>query len=75
MHSCNVGVNDTIDSLINKGVINKTYRPVGGTLDPNTIVINKPFTKKIFRCSFDMGRELFEVYPQFSVINNCTEKK
>ena len=25
MHSCNVGVNDTIDSLINKGVINKTY--------------------------------------------------
>ena len=72
MHSCNVGVNNTIDSLINKGVINKTYRPVGGTLDPNTIVINKPFTKKIYRCSFDMGRELFEVYPQFSVINNCT---
>lgn len=54
------------------GVILKSYKmpSKGERLDLNTIPINKNLVKDFYKCSFELGKELFEVYPQFATINN-----
>ena len=53
------------------GVILKSYKMPGKgeRLDLNTIPINKNLVKDFYKCSFELGKELFEVYPQFATIN------
>ena len=53
------------------GVILKSYKipSKGERLDLNTIPINKNLVKDFYKCSFELGKELFEVYPQFATIN------
>ena len=53
------------------GVILKSYKMPGKgeRLDLNTIPINKNLVKDFYRCSFELGKELFEIYPQFATIN------
>ena len=53
------------------GVILKSYKMPckGERLDLNTIPINKNLVKDFYRCSFELGKELFEIYPQFATIN------
>ena len=53
------------------GVILKSYKMPGKgeRLDLNTIPINKNLVKDFYRCSFELGKELFETYPQFATIN------
>lgn len=53
------------------GVILKSYKipGKGKRLDLNTIPINKNLVKDFYKCSFELGKELFEVYPQFATIN------
>lgn len=53
------------------GVILKSYKmpSKGERLDLNTIPINRNLVKDFYKCSFELGKELFEVYPQFATIN------
>ena len=62
---------DILVQLQNKGIILKSFKiPVQGTsFDPYSIPINKNFIKNLYRSSFEMGKELFEAYPQFGSIN------
>lgn len=53
------------------GIINKTYKipQKGERLNIYDIPINKKVVKDFFKCSFEMGKELFENYPMFGLIN------
>ena len=53
------------------GIINKTYKipQKGERLNIYDIPINKNIVKDFFKCSFEMGKELFENYPMFGLIN------
>lgn len=53
------------------GVILKSYKipKKGEKLDLYDIPINKNLTKDFYKCSFELGKELFEEYPQFGFIN------
>ena len=64
----------TLYSLQEKGVINKSYviPDKGEKFIPSDVSINKNFMKTLFNCSFELGNELFEHYPQFTVINGVT---
>ena len=62
---------DLLISLQEKEVILKSYKipEKGMQFDPHSIPINKNFIKNLYKCSFELGKELFEVYPQFASIN------
>ena len=57
--------------LQNIGILLKTYKipNKGEKLDIYDIPINKNFIKDFYKSSFEMGKELFETYPQFGLIN------
>ena len=59
-------------ALKDAGVILKSYKipEKGEHLDIYAIPINKNVTKDFYKSSFDMGKELFDTYPQFPTINN-----
>lgn len=69
----NSGINlrELISTLQDKEIILKSYKipKEGQTFDPFLIPINKNFIKNLYKCSFELGKELFEVYPQFGTIN------
>ena len=60
-----------LELLQSKGIILKSYSiPKPGTsFEPEKVEFNKNFVKQFFRASFEMGEELFNVYPQFLTIN------
>ena len=60
--------------LQNIGIILKTYKipNKGEKLDIYDIPINKNFIKDFYKSSFEMGKELFETYPQFGLINGSS---
>ena len=68
---CRNGIRETLISLQNKEVITKAYKipEKGQKFIPEDVTINKNFVKNFYRCSFDMGKELFEIYPMFGLIN------
>lgn len=68
---CRNGIRESLISLQNKEIITKAYKVpnVGEKFIPEDVTINKNFVKNFYRCSFDMGKELFEVYPMFGLIN------
>ena len=74
LHDCNIGVREVILSLQEKGIIIKSYKcpKSGQSFDPYSIPFNKNFIKNLYRCSFEMGKELFEAYPQFGIIGTST---
>lgn len=65
---------DTLVSLQNKGIILKSYNipKKGETFIPESVQISKNFFTTIYRSAFDMGKELFEIYPMFGEINGTT---
>lgn len=71
LHDCNIGVREVILSLQEKGIVLKSYKcpKSGEPFDPYSIPFNKNFIKNLYKCSFEMGKELFEEYPQFGNIN------
>ena len=71
LHECNISIQNMIISLQNKGIILKSYKcpKAGNSFDPYSIPFNKAFIKMIFKSSFELGKELFEEYPQFGNIN------
>ena len=72
LHDCNISVRDVILSLQSKGIVLKSFHcPCEGqSFNPYEIPLNKNFIKNIYKSSFEMGKELFETYPQFGNINN-----
>lgn len=68
---CRNGIRESLISLQNKEIITKAYKVpnVGEKFIPEDVTINKNFVKNFYRCSFDMGKELFEAYPMFGIIN------
>lgn len=61
-------------SLQTKGVIVKSCKipNSGETLDVHSLEFNKTFLKQIYKSSFDMGKELFDIYPMFVTIGDST---
>lgn len=64
---------EVLIELQRKEIILKSYKipPIGETFDPLAIPINKNFIKNLYKCSFELGKELFETYPQMTLINGC----
>lgn len=58
--------------LRDAGVINKTYKipEKGSIFNPLDVPLNKTMVKDFYKCSFDLGRELWETYPLFGIVNN-----
>lgn len=71
LHDCNIGIKELISSLQNKGIILKSFKcpSPGQPFDPYSIPFNKNFIKYIYKCAFELGKELFEEYPQFGNIS------
>lgn len=66
-----IQLREVLISLQDKEIILKSYRmpKQGEVFDPLAIPINKNFIKNLYKCSFELGKELFEEYPQFGSIN------
>lgn len=69
---------DVLSSLQNKDVILKSYNiPKEGTKlqlnELNKIPINKNVQKSIFKSSFEMGYELYEIYPSIIYVNGSAQ--
>ena len=58
---------DTLSSLQEKGIINKSYKipEKGAVFNPRDVDFNKIFLKSYLQHSGDMGMELFMNYPSF----------
>lgn len=67
-----ITLRDMLITLQNKGVILQAYHipEKGQEFNPYEIQVNKNFIKNLYKCSFEMGKELFEVYPQFTTLSN-----
>lgn len=67
-----VNLRDLLISLQEKEVLLKSCKIArsGEEFDPYALQINKNFIKNLYKCSFELGKELFEEYPAFAVINN-----
>jgi len=65
---------DILLSLQNKGIILKSYKvpQKGEEFNPIDIPYNQNFLKFFHRESFEMGKELFDIYPMFGNINGST---
>ena len=66
-----VKLRETLNSLKEKGIILKSWKlpNQGSQLVVENIPINQNFQKQFFKASFEMGEELFEVYPQSTIVN------
>lgn len=67
-----IELRDILISLRDKGLILKEYKVPnkGDTFNYEDIPLNKNFLKTFYKASFKMGQELFEIYPQFTIVNN-----
>lgn len=64
-------IRNTLESLIEKKVINSTFKvpKEGESLNYKNIPFNKNFIKMYIRESNEFGKELFDLYPPFININ------
>lgn len=67
-----INLRDLLLSLQEKEILLKSCKIVkeGEEFDPYALQINKNFIKNLYKCSFELGKELFEEYPAFAIINN-----
>lgn len=67
-------VRSMLERLQHVGIITKSYKipEKGGRLDLDDITLNKVKVKDFYKCSYDLGIELWETYPQFGLINGVT---
>ncbi len=66
------GLGKSLIKLQEKGIILKSYNipESGKTIDFSEIPFNKNFLKGLYRESYEIGKELFEHYPQFATIGS-----
>ena len=71
----NLPLREVLAELQKKEVILKSYKipNYGEKFDPHAIPINKNFIKALYKSSFEMGKELFDSYPQFGTINGSVK--
>lgn len=71
LYECGVKLREILLCLQEKGIILKSFKVCkeGEAFDPYSIPFNKAFTKALYKCSFELGKELFEEYPQMTIIN------
>ncbi len=71
LYNNGIKVGDILKPLQDKGIILKSYKipNPGESFNPYSIPIAKNVLKTFYRSSFELGRELFENYPQFTTIN------
>lgn len=64
---------ELLSNLKESGVILKSYKipGKGEKLDPMSIPINKNVVKDFYKCSFEIGKELWDAYPQFGIVNGA----
>lgn len=67
-------VRDLLCSLQEKGIINKSYSipEKGIVFNPNDCTLNKKVLTEYYKHSEDLGMELFEHYPLYTIINGRT---
>ena len=67
-------IREILTSLQNKGVINKSYviPQAGEVFNPQDVDFNKNVLNQFLQHSQDLGMELFEAYPPFTIINGKT---
>lgn len=72
LKTANVDLREVLFQLQEKEIILKSYKipSKGSSFNPIDIPINKNVIKNIYKSSFELGKELFETYPQFGNINN-----
>ena len=65
---------DVLLSLQYKGIINKSYEvpEKGSILNPLDVDFNKNVVNSFLKHSLDLGMELFNAYPVFTIINGRT---
>ena len=71
LYVCNVKLREVLISLQKKEIILKSYKipSEGESFDPYSIPFNKNFIKSLYKSYIELGKELFEIYPQMTVIN------
>ena len=64
----------SLENLQESGIILKSYNipKQGQTLNVLEIPFNKNIIKDFYKSSFEIGKELWEIYPQFGIINGAT---
>lgn len=63
---------ELLSGLKSAGIIHKSYKiPERGTVfNPLDVPLNKNVVKDFYKCSFELGKELWDTYPQFGIVNN-----
>lgn len=77
MRTCSKGnVRDMLVKLQDCELINKSFKipEKGTTIDPHKIPLNKNVVKDYYKCSFDLGKDLFDNYPLSAVVNGTEYK-
>ena len=71
LYNCSIKLRHGLLDLQEKGIILKSYKvpEEGEAFDPYSIPFNKNFVKNLYKCSFELGKELFMEYPQMTTIN------
>lgn len=67
-----INLRNILISLQEKEILLKSCKIAkeGEEFDPYSLQLNKNFVKNLYKCSFTLGKELFEEYPAFAIINN-----
>ena len=62
---------DILISLQNKQIITKAYKipNEGEAFEFEDVTFNKSIVRAFYRASFELGKELFNVYPQTTIVN------
>ena len=62
---------DILISLQNKQIITKAYKipNEGESFEFEDVTFNKSIVKAFYRASFELGKELFNAYPQTTIVN------
>lgn len=70
LHLCHISIKELLKSIQEKGIILKSFNipEEGEIFDPYSIPINKVFIRNLYKGSFEIGKELFDTYPQFGNI-------
>lgn len=73
LYKSNIKLREVLISLQEKSIINKSFKipQQGESFDPYSIPFNKIFIKGLYKSSFELGKELFDNYPQMCIINGC----
>lgn len=74
--SCRGNIREMLVILQAKGYILKNYKipEKGQQFDPVNIPFNQKMVNKLYKASYQMGKELYDVYPLSCIVNECEYK-